>query len=397
MEARSGSPKRLQRCLVAGIANQYCSPSFETAASRPPQDEVQLVETQRPHAEERATRASRSMGSRRLTDFSWSVLALRTHQPLRALRTQDMMVQVCDPLPAGSRHVQVFYPVLDVHRDAVPEKCRVLFNDVGGRRIAKLPVGADLLELPIQRVCFPRIQGIAELPDEIGGLDQFRLETGCLLAVFRDRKACHLERRRDTRGVDDWRFLESLEYKYFRPVDVIRRERRIRCAAREHDLRPLGVNDEFSFGIAAQGAAHIANVMQQAGHDQVAIVRGLYSFMHHHSVENVASDHGDLQRVFVIVVKRVAPGQTFDGAPRRRAYTLRHIVACRAENPAKIPGEEIAKLVCRDGRYGFHWRSPNDRGSFRSPCSLGVRPAHPGRPAQVFLSASDLFLMLRNT
>jgi len=24
----------------AGIANQYCSPSFETAASRPPQDEV---------------------------------------------------------------------------------------------------------------------------------------------------------------------------------------------------------------------------------------------------------------------------------------------------------------------------------------------------------------------
>ena len=37
-------------------------PSFETAASRPPQDEVYLIETTTPHAEERARRASRSMG-----------------------------------------------------------------------------------------------------------------------------------------------------------------------------------------------------------------------------------------------------------------------------------------------------------------------------------------------
>jgi len=78
----------------------------------------------------------------------------------------------------------------------------------------------------------------------------------------------------------------------------------------------------------------------------------------------VASDHGDLQRVFVIVVKRVAPGQTFDGAPRLRTYTLRLIVACGTKNSAKIPGEEIAELVCRDRRYRSHWRSPNDPGSF---------------------------------
>src|SRR5882724_12084516 len=94
--------------------------------------------------------------------------------------------------------------------------------------------------------------------------------------------------------------------------------------------------------------------------------------MHHHSMQNVASDHGDLQRVFVIVVKRVAHGQTFDSAPRRRAYTLRPIVAGGTKNSAKIPGEEIAELVCRDRRYRFHWRSPNDRGSFRSPCNSEV-------------------------
>ena len=51
---------------VPGIADRYSRPSFETAASRPPRDEVQLVETQQPHAEARATRASRSMGSKQL-------------------------------------------------------------------------------------------------------------------------------------------------------------------------------------------------------------------------------------------------------------------------------------------------------------------------------------------
>ena len=69
--------------LVPGITNRYCSPSFETATLWPPpaitakplrRDEVQLVETQQPHAEERATRASRSMGRKRPTDLSSSVL-----------------------------------------------------------------------------------------------------------------------------------------------------------------------------------------------------------------------------------------------------------------------------------------------------------------------------------
>src|SRR5258705_2907282 len=45
---------------------------------RPPQDEVSLVETQQPHAEERATRASRSMGGKRQV--------LRRASPLLSIR-----------------------------------------------------------------------------------------------------------------------------------------------------------------------------------------------------------------------------------------------------------------------------------------------------------------------
>ena len=83
---------------------------------------------------------------------------LRSHHPLRALRAENMMVQIGDPLPAGSRHVQIFYAVVEMHRDAVPEKRRISFDDIGGRGIAELPIGADLLEFIVKRVGLARIQ-----------------------------------------------------------------------------------------------------------------------------------------------------------------------------------------------------------------------------------------------
>jgi hypothetical protein len=118
--------------------------------------------------------------------------------------------------------------------------------------------------------------------------------------------------------------------------------------------------------------------MEQTGGNQMAIVCRFYSLMHHHAMQNVAPNHGDLQRVLVIVVKRVAHGQTLDDAPRRRAYALRLIVARGTKNPAKIPGEEIAKLVCRDRCDCFHSRSPNDVGwtAQHSPSAHGVRGWH---------------------
>src|SRR5450631_380894 len=110
--------------LVPGITNLYCGPSFETATSRPPQDEALLVETQRPHArvtasplslEERATRASRSMGYKRLTYLSQWVLvrahasqenalrrARKLQHDLAPVRTGTMLDQV-DRLPCSQR------------------------------------------------------------------------------------------------------------------------------------------------------------------------------------------------------------------------------------------------------------------------------------------------------
>src|SRR5882724_1328927 len=88
------------RRLVPGITKRYCGLSFETATSWPPQDEVQLVATRQPHAEERALRASRSMGHKRLTDLAWTVLVRCSACEVAAIERQQ-------PFPMPLRRVAV--------------------------------------------------------------------------------------------------------------------------------------------------------------------------------------------------------------------------------------------------------------------------------------------------
>jgi hypothetical protein len=44
-----------------------------------------------------------------------SLLALRSHEAMGMLGAQEVMMQVSYPLPAGNRHIQIFYAILDVH------------------------------------------------------------------------------------------------------------------------------------------------------------------------------------------------------------------------------------------------------------------------------------------
>src|SRR5258705_1433864 len=41
--------------------------------------------------------------------------ALRPHEAMGMLGAQEVMMQVSDPLPAGNRHIQIFYAILEVH------------------------------------------------------------------------------------------------------------------------------------------------------------------------------------------------------------------------------------------------------------------------------------------
>src|SRR6476619_2355664 len=95
-------------------------------------------------------------------------------------------------------------------------------------------------------------------------------------------------------------------------------QRSIRCAAGKRNRLAVSVDDELCFGVAAQHASHITDVVQQTGNYQVVVVGRFDSLAQGHSLQNVTSDHRDLKGVLEIVVKRVASAKAFDGTARQR-------------------------------------------------------------------------------
>src|SRR5580704_316622 len=136
---------------------------------------------------------------------------LRAHLPIEVLGVENVIVQVGDPLAAGGRQAQIFHPLLEMSRDRVPVKSGELLDQVSRSRIAVLPVAAELLELVEQRIGLPRIEGIAKLPDQIGGLNQPRLESGLIGVRSRGRrKAGQFDGGGDAVGIDRRRLPEAL-------------------------------------------------------------------------------------------------------------------------------------------------------------------------------------------
>src|SRR5712671_2837819 len=91
------------------------------------------------------------------------ISALRAHKTMFVFRTENVVVQIGDPLTTRDGQVQILYAVFDMHRDAVPEKRWIPVHQVRRRRIAELAVHSGFFEFEVERVGFARIHGIAEL------------------------------------------------------------------------------------------------------------------------------------------------------------------------------------------------------------------------------------------
>ncbi len=63
-----------------------------------------------------------------------------------------------------------------------------------------------------------------------------------------------------------------------------------------------------------------------------------------------------------VVVKRVASGDTLDGAARERAQTLRAFIVGGAEDIKEVVREKLAKFLGRQSRYRFHRGLPEASG-----------------------------------
>src|ERR1700733_9036521 len=103
-------------------------------------------------------------------------------------------------------------------------------------------------------------------------------------------------------------------------------KRRVRRATRQRDRSPVLVDDELSLGVAAQDAADKADVMQEAGDDEVDVILWLDRVRQRPSSQDVAANHGYKHGVLVRVVERVAPGDAFNRRSGQRAQALGFIV-----------------------------------------------------------------------
>ena len=120
------------------------------------------------------------------------------------------------------------------------------------------------------------------------------------------------------------------------------------------------------------------------------IVIRLDAMRQRHALQYVAADQGDLKGMFVIVIERVAACERFDGRARQRAEPLGKVVMGGAEHAAKIPGQEVTKLLgCRCGDW-FHATPP-------TPASiLAVPPQTRSRKAlRLMVSGEGISLLLR--
>ena len=96
---------------------------------------------------------------------------LRSHKPVSMFGTHYVIVQICDPLSAASGQIEVSCRLAKMHRHAVPIEPRIFFDEIGGRRIPQLPVGADFLELAKQGICLAWIEWVPQLPNQVRRLN----------------------------------------------------------------------------------------------------------------------------------------------------------------------------------------------------------------------------------
>jgi hypothetical protein len=113
------------------------------------------------------------------------------------------------------------------------------------------------------------------------------------------------------------------------------------------DLLVFIVDDELGFGISAQDAPNIADVVQQAGDDEMAVIVRFDATGERKALQQVATDQGHEKGVLEIVVERIAPANAFNGATGERSQSFGDLVMDRAEDLAKILRQESAQLLRR--------------------------------------------------
>jgi hypothetical protein len=140
---------------------------------------------------------------------------------------------------------------------------------------------------------------------------------------------------------------------------MIGRERGVGGAARQLHRVPAAVDDELGRSVAAQHAAHEADVVQKAGDDQVTVILRFERLRQGAAEQDVAADRGHQHGMLEVVVEGVAPSDALDRDSRQRAHALGQIVVRRTEDFAEVVGDQLAEPPGRHGRNCVHCHTPH--------------------------------------
>jgi hypothetical protein len=110
------------------------------------------------------------------------------------LGTENVTVEVRDPLSATRSDIEVPNGGLNMRQNALPIELRVLLNEVGRRLVAKLLVHADFFELIIKGVAFRRKCGSPSCPMRSAGSQKRTLFVVRIVDPCRSRTPRELDR-----------------------------------------------------------------------------------------------------------------------------------------------------------------------------------------------------------
>ena len=153
---------------------------------------------------------------------------------------------------------------------------------------------------------------IAELADQVGGAHQLAFFVVGVVRLVRRRKPGELDGARDPLGIEDFDFRNTVHHEQFRAIDVIGQQCRVGRTARQFGLVAFGVDDVTVIAVAFENAAHIADVVQQTGDQQMGVIAGIGRRQQRPAFHDVVADHRHQHGVFDVVIKRVAVADAFD-------------------------------------------------------------------------------------
>ena len=155
-------------------------------------------------------------------------------------------------------------------------------------------------------------------------------------------------------GVEQIDALDALHDEQLGAVDVVRQQRCVGGAARQLDLVAGGIDHVTIVVVVGKNAAHVTDVVGEAGNDQVRVVGGRHVGVQRAAAQDVVAGQRHQHGVLDVVVERVAVADAFERDARDRGHHLDQPRLRRAEPALHIGGEELAECIGRQFRYRDH-------------------------------------------